>query len=165
MVNSHFSMRWLPYQSLHPCLNLCIVVTVLCLWCFLHQFLQQNCLSYSPVIVHTTHCRNHLSCRIHGSIVNVVYTYTKMDECNNCLKKFQSHSTKITCCICSKGYHMKCITLCPDYTQKLTEEMNIGIVLHVSCLFPYNLISDENDFIIHSRYFLCITNVVLLAIR
>ena len=71
-----------------------------------------------------------------------------MDECDICLKKFQSHSTKITCCICSKGYHMKCITLCPDYTQKLTEEMNNWYCpTCLSCLFPYNLITDENDFI------------------
>ena len=121
---------------------------MLCLWCFLHQFLQQNCLSYSPVIVHTTHCQNHLSCCIHVLIVNAIYTCTKMDECDICLKKFQSHSTKITCCICSKGYHMKCITLCPDYTQKLTEEMNNWYCpTCLSCLFPYNLITDENDFI------------------
>ena len=71
-----------------------------------------------------------------------------MDECDICLKKFQSHSTKITCSICSKGYHMKCITLCPDYTQKLTEEMNNWYCpTCLSCLFPYNLITDENDFI------------------
>ena len=121
---------------------------MLCLWCFLHQFLQQNCLSYSPVIVHITHCQNHLSCCIHVLIVNAIYTCTKMDECDICLKKFQSHSTKITCCICSKGYHMKCITLCPDYTQKLTEEMNDWYCpTCLSCLFPYNLITDENDFI------------------
>ena len=121
---------------------------MLCLWCFLHQFLQQNCLSYSPVIVHTTHCQNHLSCCIHVLIVNAIYTCTKMDECDICLKKFHSHSTKITCCICSKGYHMKCITLCPDYTQKLTEEMNNWYCpTCLSCLFPYNLITDENDFI------------------
>ena len=72
----------------------------------------------------------------------------KMDECNICRKKFQSHSKKIRCCICSNGYHMKCITLCPDYIQKLTEEMdNWYCPTCLSCLFPYNLISDENDFI------------------
>ena len=43
---------------------------------------------------------------------------------------------------------MKCITLCPDYIQKLTEEMNNWYCpTCLSCLFPYNLISDENDFI------------------
>ena len=75
-------------------------------------------------VFHTTHCQSHLSCCIHVLIVNVIYICAKMDECDICLTKFQSHSTKITYCICSKGYHMKCITLCPDYTQKLTEEMN-----------------------------------------
>ena len=55
---------------------------------------------------------------------------------------------KIRCCICSNGYHMKCITLCPDNIQKLTEEMNNWYCpTCLSCLFPYNLISDENDFI------------------
>ena len=43
---------------------------------------------------------------------------------------------------------MKCITLCPEYTQKLTEEMyNWYCPTCLSCLFPYNLITDENDFI------------------
>ena len=55
---------------------------------------------------------------------------------------------KIRCCICSNGYHMKCITLCPDYIHKLTEEMNNWYCpTCLSCLFLYNLISDENDFI------------------
>ena len=118
-----------------------------CLWCFLHQALQQIYLSYSPVIVHTT-CQNHVSWCVHVLISNFIYMCIKMDECNICLKKFQSHSKKIRCCICSNGYHMKCITLCPDYIQKLTEEMNNWYCpTCLSCLFPYNLISDENDFI------------------
>ena len=38
--------------------------------------------------------------------------------------------------------------LCPDYTQKLTEEMNNWYCpTCLSYLFPYNLITDENDFI------------------
>ena len=67
---------------------------------------------------------------------------------NICLKKFQSHSKKVTCCICTNGYHTKCITLCPDNTQKLTEEMNNWYCpTCLSYLFPYNLITDENGFI------------------
>ena len=57
-----------------------------------------------------------------------------MDECNICRKKFQSHSKK-------KGAAY-------DYIQKLTEEMNNWYCpTCLLCLFPYNLISDENDFI------------------
>ena len=109
--------------------NFCFVITVFCLWCFLHQVLQQISLSYSPVIVHST-CQNLLSCCVHVLI-----------------------SKKIRCCICSNGYHMICITLCPDYIQKFTEEMNNWhCPTCLSCLFPYNLISDENDFISAIRY-------------
>ena len=132
--------------------NFCIVITVFCLWCFLHQVLQQISLSYSSVIVHST-CQNLLSCCVHVLIANVIYMCINMDECNICRKKFQSHSKKIRCCICSNGYHMICITLCPDYIQKLTEEMNNWhCPTCLSCLFPYNLISDENDFISAIRY-------------
>ena len=127
--------------------HVCIVVTVFCLWCFLHQALQKISLSYLPMIVHTT-CQNHLSWCVNGLIANVIYMCIKMDECNICRKKFQSHSKKIRCYICSNGYHMKCITLCPDYIQKLTEEMNNWYCpTCLSCLFPYNLITGENDFI------------------
>ena len=91
---------------------------------------------------------NHVSCCVGILIVNVVYLSTKIDECYICLKKFQSHSKKVTCCISTNGYHMKCITLCPDYTQKLTEEMNNWYCpTCLSYLFPYNLITDVNDFI------------------
>ena len=99
--------------------------------------------SYSPVIVHTTQCQimYHLDCKCH-------LLENKMDECNICLKKFQSHSKKVTCCISTNGWHMKCITLCLDYTQKLTEEMNNWYCpTCLSYLFPYNLITGDNDFI------------------
>ena len=103
--------------------------------CLIHQWLS---------ILHIVKIIHHVV----SIVVNAIYTCTKMDEFDICLKKFQSHSTKITCCICSKGYLMKCITLCPDYTQKLTEEMkNWYCPTCLSCLFPYNLITDENDFI------------------
>ena len=113
-----------------------------------------NFCSYSPVIVHTTQCQNHVSCCVGILTVNVIHMSTKMDECNICLKKFQSHSKKVTCCICSNGYHMKCITLCPDYTPKLTEEMNNWYCpTCLSCLFQYNLITDENDLHDHDHDF------------
>ena len=84
----------------------------------------------------------------HVLIATVIYMCIKMDECNICRKKFQSHSKQMRCCICSNGYHMKCITLCPDYIHKLTEEMNNWYCpTCLSFLFPYNLITDENDFI------------------
>ena len=64
-----------------------------------------------------------------------------MDDCSICLKK-------ATCCICSNRYHMKCIPLCPDNTQKLTEQINNWYFpTCLSCLFPYNLITNESDFI------------------
>ena len=110
--------------------------------------MQHNLCSYSPVIVHTTQCQNYVSCCVGILIVIVIYLSTRMVECNICLKKFQSHSKNVTCCICTNGYHMKCTTLCPDYTQKLTEEMhNWYCPTCLSYLFPYNLITDENDFI------------------
>ena len=114
-----------------------------CLWCFLHQVMQ-----HIFVLIHQWLSILHSvkSCII--LIVNVIYLRTKMDECNICLKKFQSHSKKVTCCISTNGWHMKCITLCLDYTQKLTEEMNNWYCpTCLSYLFPYNLITGDNDFI------------------
>ena len=91
---------------------------------------------------------NHSSCCYHVLMVNGMYICPQMDECDICLKKFQNHTVKITCCICSKGHHMKCITLCPDYIQTLPEEMNNGhCPTCLSGLFLHNLITDENDYI------------------
>ena len=43
---------------------------------------------------------------------------------------------------------MKCVSLCPDYLHKFTEEMNnCYCPTCLSCLCPYNLITDEKDFI------------------
>ena len=67
--------------------------------------------------------------------------------CTVCCKRIQSHAKHIQCHICNYEYHIKCLTLSPDYGAELQEIVqNWYCHLCISGIFPFNHIESDANF-------------------
>ena len=65
--------------------------------------------------------------------------------CSGCKKKCLKHSRYLTCCICDRAYHIRCLANDKIYIDRLNRTW---ICLNCShSLFPFNHIQDDNEFI------------------
>ena len=69
-------------------------------------------------------------------------------KCYTCLSKIQSHACKITCCICTEVYHLKCITLNKEDQQFYLSISNEWMCsnCHIE-LFPFNCIDETDEYL------------------
>ena len=72
-----------------------------------------------------------------------------MAVCQVCSKRVQFHSITVTCHVCNETYLMKCISLASaDLDCMQTKIHNWMCVQCTSNIFPFNLIEDDNDFVL-----------------
>ena len=71
-----------------------------------------------------------------------------MDKCMICLKGILRHARSIQCALCEMMYHLKCITLCAEYSEHLVSNQELWYCSHcITDMFPFNQIADDTDYI------------------
>ena len=71
-----------------------------------------------------------------------------MDKCYICVKNILTHARKVTCCICQKIFHVKCISLSPEYMISIQDNSESWYCTYcIQTVFPFNNIEDDIDFL------------------
>ena len=70
-----------------------------------------------------------------------------MDKYYICVKNILTHARKVTCCICHKLFHVKCISLSPEYMISIQDNSESWYCTYcIQTVFPFNNIEDDIDF-------------------
>ena len=72
-----------------------------------------------------------------------------MDNCPICNHKVLQHARKVICIVCSKNYHLKCISIDPDYMNEIEKIRQTWYCCDcLSSILPFNCIDDDNEFLL-----------------
>ena len=70
-----------------------------------------------------------------------------MDNCPICNHKILQHVRKVLCIVCSKHFHMKCISIDPDYINEIEKTRKTWHCCDcLTSILPFNCIDDDNEF-------------------
>ena len=71
-----------------------------------------------------------------------------MDKCYICVKNIWTHARKVTCSICHKVFHVKCISLSPSYMKSLQDNRASWYCTYCTqAIFLFNNIEHDLDFL------------------
>ena len=72
-----------------------------------------------------------------------------MNNCYICVKNILTHARKVTCCICHKEFHVKCISLSLEYMMISIQDNSESwyCTCCIQIVFPFNNIEDDIDFL------------------
>ena len=71
-----------------------------------------------------------------------------MDKCMICFKGILRHARSIQCAFCEMMHHLKCITLCAEFSEQLVSNQELWSCSHcITDMFPFKQIADDTDYI------------------
>ena len=74
-------------------------------------------------------------------------TIVGYSTCLLCEKKILRHARQVQCTHCKNIFHLKCLALSPDSMNAILEETSWICLVCLGCIFPFNQVDDDSEFI------------------